>query len=562
MPARIHKSPFRDLNLVQDDLLSFLLSNSRNTPADKPLFVDAISGESYTYAETIRRTKSLAHGLRQLGVKPGDIVGVFSPNSIDYPIICYAILGCGAIISPMNAALTVTEVLHQLTVSGAQYIIAHETLIDTARTAAAKGTKVRHILRDRVRSAPRAGDEIVAHELATTCPSTEPLVSVPKERLATQPAFICFSSGTTGAAKGVEISHNNVTANIQQWQELYYSEVAPSPTAVAFLPFSHIYAINAIICGGLYRGTTMVVLPRFDLDVYLRSIQDYKPDELHLVPPIALMLWKDPRFAKYDLSSVRRIMSAAAPLSAELGEAVEKRFKDAYGTTVHCHQGWGLTETSPAVTGIHTSHWHMRRTVGCVGPNMEIRLVDNDTGEDVTDWAQQGEVWVRGPNVVIGYYGNEEATKESFHIDEEGRRWFKTGDIATIDADGFVVIRDRIKEMIKYKGLQVIPSELEGKLLQHPHVEDCGVTALWDESQATELPVGFVVLKASALGADATPKSVVDGIHAWLNERVANHKKLRGGIRVVDAIPKSPSGKILRRVLKDSLKAKPTASKL
>ncbi|CAI4212056.1 unnamed protein product [Parascedosporium putredinis] len=469
MPARIHKSPFRDLNLVQDDLLSFLLSNSRNHPADKPLFVDAISGESYTYAETIRRTKSLAHGLRQLGVKPGDIVGV----------------------------------LHQLTVSGAQYIIAHETLIDTARTAAAKGTKLRHILRDR---------------LATTCPSTEPLVSVPKERLATQPAFICFSSGTTGAAKGVEISHNNVTANIQQWQELYYSEVAPSPTAVAFLPFSHIYAINAIICGGLYRGTTMVVLPRFDLDVYLRSIQNYKPDELHLRAPHHV---------------------GCGALSAELGDAVEKRFKDAYGTTVHCHQGWGLTETSPAVTGIHTSHWHMRRTVGCVGPNMEIRLVDNDTGEDVTDWAQQGEVWVRGPNVVIGYYGNEEATKESFHVDEEGRRWFKTGDIATIDADGFVVIRDRIKEMIKYKGLQVIPSELEGKLLQHPTSRT-----------------------AASPRSDATPKSVVDGIHAWLNERVANHKKLRGGIRVVDAIPKSPSGKILRRVLKDSLKAKPTASKL
>ncbi|PKS05159.1 hypothetical protein jhhlp_008527 [Lomentospora prolificans] len=559
MPARIHKSPFPDINLVEDDLLSFLLSNPFNTPPTKPLFVDAISGETYTYAETIQRTKSLAYGLRRLGVKRGDIVSIFSPNTIDYPILCYAILGCGATISPMNAALTVAEVHHQLTVSGAKYIIVHESLLDTAQKAA-KGTQVQHIIRDRARSTPAAKNEIIAVELAKTCPSSEALLSLPKERLDTQPAFICFSSGTTGAAKGVEISHNNLTANIQQWQELYYSEIPPSPTAVAFLPFSHIYAVNAIICGALYRGTTMAVLPRFDLDVYLRSIQTYKPDELHLVPPIALMLWKDPRVQKYDLSSVRRIMSAAAPLSAELGDAVENKFKATWGTTVHCHQGWGLTETSPAVTGIHTSRWNKRRTVGCVGPNMEIRLVDNETGEDVVDPSQQGEVWVRGPNVVKGYYRNEEATKEAFHIDEQGRRWFKTGDIATIDQEGYVVIRDRIKEMIKYKGLQVIPSELEGKLIQHPDIEDCGVTALWDESQATELPVAFVVLK-SASRTDPS-QDVIKRIHEWLNARVANHKKLRGGIRIVDGIPKSPSGKILRRVLKDSLKVKPVPAKL
>ena len=197
---------------------------------------------------------------------------------------------------------------------------------------------------------------------------------------------------------------------------------------------------------------------------------------------------------------------------------------------------------------------------------MEFRVVDpetmKDVGTDSNGTSKQGELWCRGPNVTIGYYRNQEATDNGFAKDENGTLWLRTGDIGTIDEEGFLSIVDRIKELIKYKGLQVIPSELEGKLLEHPDIADACVVGIWVEEQATELPVGFIVVKPNAKNKDK--KAIVDSIHQWLNSRVANHKKLRGGLYIVDEIPKSASGKILRRQLKDSLRTKSagTGSKL
>ncbi|KAJ6096391.1 hypothetical protein N7486_007137 [Penicillium sp. IBT 16267x] len=216
-------------------------------------------------------------------------------------------------------------------------------------------------------------------------------------------------------------------------------------------------------------------------------------------------------------------------------------------------------------TGIPNDRLDKRQTgVGVIAHNMEFRFVDPETMTDVAANSDgstpPGEIWCRGPNVTLGYYNNEEATKSSFYTEPDGTKWFRTGDIGTIDKEGYVAILDRIKEMIKYKGLQVIPSELEGKLIEHPDIEDAGVVGMWAEERATELPVAFVVLRQKAKSNDV--KTVTDGIHSWLNPKIANHKRLRGGIFVVDQIPKSPSGKILRRQLKDLLKSKAPKAQL
>ncbi|KAJ9610617.1 hypothetical protein H2200_005394 [Cladophialophora chaetospira] len=554
MPARIYRSTFPPVELVDCDLLTYIFSNPNSTPDNKPIFIDAVTGAIRTFGAVKRRTQGLAYGLRGLGVKPKDVVAFFSPNSIEYAIICYAILGCGATVSPVSAAYTPLELQAQLETSGAKYLIAHSSLLDTAE----KGAKFDHSIQ--IIQADGNWDKngkATAETLAQNSPAS-PLVTIKPSESDDRLAFMCFSSGTTGRAKGVITTHKNLVSNIKQWMAHMPIETTGKLTTVTFLPFSHIYGLTSFICMNTYVGNTAVVLGRFDLELFLSSCQKYRPESINMVPPVMLLLAKHPLVEKYDLSSLKRLMSAAAPLSVELREAVEARFKKLYGKPVLGLQAWGMTETSPLAAAVPPQNPEKRHTVGNISPNMEYRVVDpetlQDTGYDADGISSPGELWCRGPNVTKGYYRNEEATKISYAADEDGRLWFRTGDIGTIDKEGFVTIVDRIKEMFKYKGLQVIPSELEGKLLEHPDIEDSGVVPQWTEEQATHLPVGFVVVnqKAKSKG----EKEVVEGIHLWLNARVANHKKLRGGIYLIEAIPKSPSGKILRRELAAMLKAK------
>ncbi|KAI2731867.1 hypothetical protein CBS147332_1006 [Penicillium roqueforti] len=558
MPS-VYRSPYPDLDIKSVDLVSYLFSNPFNTPLDRPIYINAVSGEQYTLGDVMQRTRSLSNGLRQsIGVKPNDVVALFSPNTIDYPVVCHAIVGSRAIVAPTSAALTALELNAQLKTSGAKFIIVHSSLLETAQTAA-KGTSVEKIVL--IDDQTPANGQPTCNNLASTFTPGDFLAIDPAEA-DRQPTFICFSSGTSGAAKGVITTHQNITSNLQQWRYQMLDSGLPAQrparqSAIAFLPFSHIYGLNLFMCQCLIWGTTVVIMPKFDLDLYLSCIQKYRPDELTVVPPIALLLVKDPRVSNYDLSSVRKIMSAAAPLTIELSSALEAKFAEISKTEVFCTQSWGLTETSPMATAVPNDRMDKRNTgVGCIVPNMQLRFVDPETMKDAAVTSdgstEPAEIWCRGPNVVMGYYNNDEATKEAFHVDENGTMWFRTGDIGTIDRDGYVSIQDRIKEMIKYKGLQVIPSELEGKLVDHPDVEDAAVTGIWVDDRATELPVGFVVLSRHVKDMDR--ETVLDGIHAWLNERIANHKRLRGGIYVLSQIPKSPSGKILRRQLRDWLK--------
>jgi acyl-CoA synthetase (AMP-forming)/AMP-acid ligase II len=553
MPLRIYRSSHSPVQLVESDLLTFLFANPDSVPSTKPIFVDAATGTTRTYGEVLRRTRSLAYGLKDYGVKPQDVVAIFSPNTIDYAINCYAVLGCGATVSPVSAAYTPMELQAQLETCGAKVLIAHSSLIETAERAIKFDPSIRILQADGQHD--KHGKSTAEH-LANACP-TGSLVSIQPNEACDRLAFMCFSSGTTGRAKGVMTTHKNLVSNILQWRRQLPSERGENTSTVTFLPFSHVYGLMLHVLSAVYAGHTTVILSRFDLELFLSKIQEVRPEAINVVPPIMLLLAKHPLVAKYDLSSVRRIMCAAAPLSVELREAVEARFKKLYSTEVHGLAAWGMTELSPLGAAIPRSRPDKRHTVGNITPNMEYRVVDpetmQDTGYDERGTSVPGELWCRGPNVTKGYYLNNEATRSSFYIDSDGIEWFRTGDIGTIDNEGFLTIVDRIKEMFKYKGMQVIPSELEGKLLEHQDVEDSCVVPWWVEEEATHLPVGFVVLSAKAK--ERPQREVIDGIHFWLNHRIANHKKLRGGIFAIDAVPKSTSGKILRRQAAELLKS-------
>jgi acyl-CoA synthetase (AMP-forming)/AMP-acid ligase II len=334
-----------------------------------------------------------------------------------------------------------------------------------------------------------------------------------------------YSSGTTGLPKGVMLTHRNMVANIVQTDGL--EEINAEEVLIAILPFYHIYGMEVIMNISLWHGATVVTLPRFDLEQFLQTLQDYKVTRAHLVPPIVLALAKHPIVDKYQLS-LQRITSGAAPLSAELAEEC--------ATRLNCivKQGYGLTETSP-VTHINPDTNWKYGAAGVGIRNTETRIVAVETAKDLPV-GERGEVWIRGPQVMKGYLNNNGATEIT--IDSEG--WLHTGDIGYYDHEGFLYVVDRLKELIKYKGYQVPPAELEALLLTHPAVADAAVIPKPDE-EAGEIPKAFVVLKA---GHDAAAEDIME----FVAERVSPQKRIRA-LEFVDSVPKSASGKILRRVL-------------
>jgi acyl-CoA synthetase (AMP-forming)/AMP-acid ligase II len=336
-------------------------------------------------------------------------------------------------------------------------------------------------------------------------------------------AVLPYSSGTTGLPKGVMLSHRNLIANVLQTSGSI--PVNEDERSIGCLPFFHIYGMTVIMNMGLHYGGTIVTMPRFDLEQFLGLIEEHSITVVYVVPPIALALAKHPAVEGRDLSSLRMIMSGAAPLGDELAKAVAARV----GTPTI--QGYGMTELSPV------SHCPPIDNLkgGSIGPPLagtECRIVDPETGTD----ADRGELWVRGPQVMKGYLNNDEATRAT--IDDDG--WLHTGDVAEVDEDGYYYIVDRLKELIKYKGFQVPPAELEAVLLEHPAVADCAVIGIPDE-EAGELPKGFVVVADGAEVSD-------DEIMGFVAERVSPQKKLRL-LERIDEVPKSASGKILRREL-------------
>jgi 4-coumarate--CoA ligase len=347
-------------------------------------------------------------------------------------------------------------------------------------------------------------------------------------------AFLAYSSGTTGLPKGVMLTHRNLVSNLLMG--LAASPVTGEDRLLAFLPFYHIYGLSGLVHQSLYRGLTCIVMEKFDLEQFCKLVQQHTITFSYVVPPVVLGLSKHPVVDKYDLSSLRMMTSAAAPLTKELVDAAYKRLR------IPVTQAFGLSETSPSTHVQPLELW--QSTVGSVG-----RLLSNQTAKYVSidetevPVGEVGELWVKGPNVFAGYWKNEKATANALTSDG----YFKTGDIGYQDKDGNFYITDRIKELIKYKGSQVAPAELEGVLLSHDKVNDVAVLGIQRDDLATEVPIAYAVPRPGTAASPQLEKEIVD----FVASKVANHKKLRGGVKFVDEIPKSAAGKILRRVLKE-----------
>ena len=517
----IFKSPHPDV-AIPDSPLTPLVFRHAQRLADKVAIVDAASGRSYTYGQLYGAARKLAAGLHERGFDKGDVLAIMSPNLPEYPVAFHGVALAGGVNTTLNPLYTADEIAFQLQDSRPKLLLTIPPLLEKAKEAAEKaGVKEVAVFGEAEGATPFQSLMGAGDPPAVEINPAEDLVALP------------YSSGTTGFSKGVMLTHRNLVANLAQTEVVQV--VGEDEKIMAVLPFFHIYGMHVIMNQGLFRGTTIVSMPRFELEPFLQAVQQYRITRLFLAPPIVVALAKHPLVDKYDLSSVETIFSGAAPLDAETAKVCGDRIK------CRVSQGYGLTETSPVSHSV--SDRAAEVVPGSVGPslpNTECKIVDVATGEELGR-NQDGEIWIRGPQVMKGYLNNEAATTAS--IDADG--FFHTGDIGHIDDRDEYYIVDRLKELIKYKGFQVPPAELEALLLSHPKVADAAVIGIPDD-EAGEIPKGFVVLKDPS----ATPEELM----GYVAEKVAPHKKIRQ-LEIVDEIPKSASGKILRRVLKDREKA-------
>ncbi|MBP2339549.1 acyl-CoA synthetase (AMP-forming)/AMP-acid ligase II [Saccharothrix coeruleofusca] len=514
----VFRSPFPDVE-VPDVPLHELLFADLGERADRTALVDGMTGAAMTYAQLAGAIDRTAAALAERGIGKGDVVGILSPNTPYYAVVFHGILRAGATATTINALYTPDEVAHQLSDAGAKMLFTVSALLPNAAPGAEKAGVRDVVLLDAAEGYPSLGEL-----LTTTAPTPEVTID-PAEDVAVLP----YSSGTTGRAKGVMLTHRNLVANVVQCMPML--DVHQDTRILAVLPFFHIYGMQVLMNMGLNVGARVVTLPKFDLAEFLRVIAEHRTNRVYIAPPVAVALAKHPLVDQYDLSPLEVLFSGAAPLDADLAEVVRERL----GCRVA--QGYGMTEMSPVSHTIPDSMPEIPvGTVGVIVPNMECRLIDPATGQDV-GVGERGELWCRGPNVMKGYLNNPEATAAT--LDDEG--WLHTGDVATIDENGYVSIVDRVKELIKYKGYQVPPAELEAVLLTHPQIADAAVVGVRDQD-GEEVPKAFVVRQAG-VELDET------GVMSFVAERVAPHKKVRV-VEFIEAIPKSASGKILRKDLR------------
>jgi acyl-CoA synthetase (AMP-forming)/AMP-acid ligase II len=511
------RSPFPDVEIPDANLTEFVLARAGQL-GDKAAMIDAPSGRTITYAELQKLVRSVAAGLALRGLAKGEVFAHYAANVPEYAVAFHAVATVGGVNTTANPLLTGEELAVQLKDCRARFLVTVPELLDKATTAAElAGVEEVFVYGEgghatQFASLVQAGREPPEVEINPA----EDLVALP------------YSSGTTGLPKGVMLTHRNLVANVCQSTQDRPPETWDRHRVIAVLPFFHIYGLVWLMNVPFYCGDTVVTMPRFDLKEFLRVVQDYRITHAVVVPPIVLALTKHPLVDEFDLSSLQFIGSGAAPLSAELEVACAERL----GCQVA--QGYGLTETSPTTHRVPEDRaGQMPGSIGPPVPNTECRVADVLTGEDMPD-GEPGELCIRGPQVMKGYLNNPETT--ALTIDTDG--WLHTGDVARVEPDGSLRIVDRIKELIKYKGYQIAPAELEALLLTHPAIADAAVIPLADE-EAGEIPKAFVVPRASI-----TPEEVI----RFVAERVAPYKKVRA-VEIVDQIPKSASGKILRRVL-------------
>lgn len=513
------RSSYASVEIPDLTLPELLFGHGPGEGSDSTAVVDGVSASQMTYASLAQAVRSLAGALHAHGIREGDVIAIFAPNCPAWVTAFHGVLRANAAVTSANPLYSAREFAHQLQDSDAKAVFTVAACLERA-TEAADAAAI-----------PRAAifvlDEAPGHRSLSELidAATEPpQLSISPSSLAALP----YSSGTTGLPKGVMLTHRNLVANLVQTAAI--TPIDSDAVVLAVLPFFHIYGMTVIMNQALLRRATLVTMSRFDLAEFVRVVASHQVTWIYIAPPIAVALVKQTPTG-HDITSVDFVVSGAAPLDAALGRQLAERL----GCAVL--QGYGMTELSP------TSHMmdptrpdDDLSSIGYSLPNVECRIVDPATGADVTS-GQPGELWVRGPNVMAGYQNNPQATKET--VDEDG--FLHTGDIATVNEHNLYHIVGRTKELIKYKGYQVPPAELEALLLTHPGVADAAVIGV-PNADGEELPKAYVVQQhGHRLAAD-------DVLH-FVAERIAPHKKIRI-VEFIDQIPKSASGKILRNELR------------
>ncbi|XP_077222729.1 acyl-CoA synthetase 5 [Tasmannia lanceolata] len=501
--------------------------------ADKVAIVEAFTGKEYTYGQIVRDTQRFAKALRSIGLRKGQVVVVVLPNVAEYATVALGIMTAGGVFSGANPQMLGLEIENQVKDADAKLIVTNASTYGKVKIL---NLPIIIVGEDRVESAIYWDDLLVAGERSGPKEAEE---VVGQGDLCALP----YSSGTTGMSKGVMLSHKNLVANLCSTLFSVGPDLVGKTCTLGLMPFFHIYGITGICCATLKNKGKIVAMGRFELRTFLSAMIVHEVNFAPIVPPIILALVKNPIVDEFDLGKLKlkAIMTAAAPLAPELQTAFEQKFPG-----VQVQEAYGLTEHS-CITLTHgdPSQGHFiskKKSVGFILPNLELKFIDPDTGRSLPK-NTPGEICVRSKCIMLGYYKNKEETDRT--IDSEG--WLHTGDVGYIDDDGDVFIVDRIKELIKYKGFQVAPAELEAILLSHPSVEDAAVVPLPDE-EAGQIPVACVVMNPNA-------KETEEDIMNYVASNVATYKRVRV-LHFVDTIHKSPSGKIMRRLIRDNMMKK------
>jgi acyl-CoA synthetase (AMP-forming)/AMP-acid ligase II len=517
----IFSSPHEAVTIPEASLAEYVLQRAPEF-GNKPALIDGSSGRTITYKQLVPTIRKLAAGLASYGFGRGDALAIYSLNSPEYALAFLAVAMLGGATTMVPPLFTDAEVKTQLRDSGAKYLLTIPQLLDKANEAV-QGSKIRQIFVIGEAEGAVSFTSLLEHD------DLVPEVNI---NARSDVVALPYSSGTTGFPKGVMLTHYNLVSMLCQ---LDASEaLTEKDTMVCVVPMYHLYGLHVVVNLGLSQGATIVILPRYDLGLFLRTLEHYGVTVAPLVPPLVLELSRVPEVDEHDLSKLRLIHCGAAPLAAEVAQACSERL----GCPIRF--GYGLTEVSPLSHSSLPSIPDKPGSVGYCLPNTECKIVDYVTGADLGP-NQAGEIWIRGPQVMKGYLGNNHATAEMIRADG----WLRTGDIGYAEEDGRLFVVDRLKELIKYKGRQVAPAELEAVLLSHPAIADAGVIPSPDE-EAGEVPKAFVVLKSAA---------TMDEIMEFVSARVAPHKRIRL-VEFVSEIPKSPAGKILRRVLVERERAR------
>jgi acyl-CoA synthetase (AMP-forming)/AMP-acid ligase II len=523
----VFTSPLPDIEIPELSVYDYLFGSIADDDLDRVAITDGASGAETSYRQLIGQINAVAGAIAARGIAVGDVVALHSPNTPIFASVFHGILRAGATATTINALYTGEEIASQLQDSKAKLLLTVSPLLPQAKQAAA--------------IAGMADDHLIVIDGADGHPSLTDLLAggAPAPAVhfdpAEQIAVLPYSSGTTGRPKGVILTHRNLVANVAQ--SLAFLAAEPDDRVLAVLPFFHIYGMTVLLNLAFATRARLVTMPRFDLTEFLRIIQDHRINWVFIAPPIAVALAKHPLVDQYDLSTLKYVVSGAAPFDAALANAVSDRL----GCRVT--QGYGMSEMSPVSHTIPVDRLDIPlSSVGLTLPNIECKLIDPETGDEIefptTGVSKPGELLCRGPNIMRGYLGNEEATRAT--LDPDG--FLHTGDIATVSSDGFVFIVDRLKELIKYKGYQVAPAELEALLLTNEKIADAAVIAGHD-TDGEEVPKAFVVLQSGA-------ELSADEVMAFVAEHVAPHKKVRQ-VEFIETIPKSSSGKILRKDLRN-----------